>query len=89
MGSTSTSSFIPGVILILLRDCDKYFCINKFLGYFIKILHLYFFLSLVIGAGTGPKTNTSFILGNFDLIFKANFMIKDSFLPKIIKEISL
>ena len=40
----------------------------------------------MIGARTGPRTFTSLILGSLDLIFTANFIIKDSFLPEIIKE---
>ena len=48
----------------------------------------YFFLNLVIGARTGPKIFTSFISGSFDLMFIANFIIKDSFFPDIIKDIS-
>ena len=88
MGSTSTSSFIPDIILILSRDLDKYFCIKKFFGYLNKIQHLYIFLNFVIGASTGPKKTTSLIVGSFDLIFSANFITRDSFLPDIINDIN-
>ena len=61
--------------------------LKKFLGYLIKILHLYFFLNLVIGARTGPRILTSFIFGSFDLILEANFIIIFSLLPEIIRDI--
>ena len=44
-------------------------------------------LSLTIGARTGPNIFTSFILGSFNLMLVANFIIKTSLFPEIIKDI--